>query len=151
MSNNNKFDTKDLNIFGKKLERLIYENHRSIEKFSHENGINKQTLSPIINGKSAPSLFTLFMITKGLEISVGELVRELFQSASIERGFDGNVKWEKQDISDYGENELSNQAFEGHLDTLRYEGWFIDLLKAHYKYTPRQMEILINDLKTEGN
>lgn len=63
-----------LEIIGERIRgRILASGAKSVERFAHENGIPKSTLSELLNGKNNPRLTTLAKICAGLEISLADL------------------------------------------------------------------------------
>jgi transcriptional regulator with XRE-family HTH domain len=55
------------------LRRFILENgYPSVERFAHENAIDKTTLSRILNGKREPRLSTLIRIAESLNLTLND-------------------------------------------------------------------------------
>lgn len=48
--------------------------YATIEKFAHENGLTKSTITRAINGSRNPRLITLIEIANGLDLSLSELL-----------------------------------------------------------------------------
>jgi transcriptional regulator with XRE-family HTH domain len=64
-----------LEIIGERIRnRIKASGVKSVERFAHENGIPKSTLSELLNGKNNPRLTTLAKICAGLEISMADLL-----------------------------------------------------------------------------
>ena len=61
-------------------------------------------------------------------------------------------KYNRIDITSYSNNELSLLTYNTEeLYKLRYNPLFIDVLKAFYRFTKKQLDVLLNDLKEESN
>jgi len=52
------------------LKRLILNEYPSVEKFAHEHGLDKSTLSRILGGKREPKISTLLKIAEALNVGV---------------------------------------------------------------------------------
>jgi len=64
-----------LEIIGERIRsRIKASGVKSVERFAHENGIPKSTLSELLNGKNNPRLTTLARICAGLEVSMADLL-----------------------------------------------------------------------------
>lgn len=64
-----------LELIGERIRgRILASGAKSVERFAHENGIPKSTLSELLNGKNNPRLVTLAKICAGLEMSMADLL-----------------------------------------------------------------------------
>jgi transcriptional regulator with XRE-family HTH domain len=57
----------------KEIERAGY---KTVELFAHENGLNKGSLSRLLNGLREPRIGTLVRISRALNLPLSQLVEE---------------------------------------------------------------------------
>ena len=63
-------------IRGNLRRRIADSGYPSIERFAHENGIDKTTLSRILSGQREPKISTLFKIAESLNLTLNDLYLE---------------------------------------------------------------------------
>ena len=68
---------EELQTLGKRIKSLRKEKNLTQEELAHESGISVLHLIKIENGKSNPTFETLVKLSKGFDISLSELVKEL--------------------------------------------------------------------------
>lgn len=66
-------------------KEIAMAGYRTIELFAHEHGIDKSTLSRVINGQREPRVGTIVRIARALDIRISRLFGESELLQTVER------------------------------------------------------------------
>lgn len=87
------------NCFGKALRKIRWEKKISQEQLADNSGISRQHISRLECNNDIPSLETLRLIAKGLNISMKDLINE-FETIYYKPVFNDDLKVAEKNLSE---------------------------------------------------
>jgi transcriptional regulator with XRE-family HTH domain len=92
------FLLKEKTIYiGKVIKTLRIEKGMTQEKLANEINLDRSYLSEIERNLKAPSLYTIFKLTKGLDIPPGELIEKIYDYIDFDTLFEQEFTNPKMD------------------------------------------------------